>query len=210
MDGVVPLEEGVSRGSGCGSMCEAGMRLLEVSSSPCEGHLSKAWLSRMLLLLLRPNSATKKPFVWFWAGLALRQWSAGRVRRTGGTCGTDNTQIPLVCTYIFGRPSTSTPTGYSCTQTMGHQLYVCVCVCVMISQPTCSLHLYPVNGFGRDEGEGGGGRKEKVGDRVGRIESLHHGSTEQKKLAVPGSAGTTQMYTFQDSTRQLRHPQWRL
>ena len=83
MEGVVPLEEGVSRSSGCGSMCEAGMRLLEVSSSPCEGHLSKAWLSRMLLLLFRPNSATKKPFVWSWAGLALRQWSAGRGRRTG-------------------------------------------------------------------------------------------------------------------------------
>ena len=168
MEGVAPLEEGVARGSGCGSMCEAGVRLLEVSSSPCEGHLSKAWLSRVLLLLLRPNSATKKPFVWSWAGLALRQWSAGRGRGTGGTCGTDNTQIPLVCAYIFDRPSTSTPTGYSCTQTMGHQLYVCVGD--MISQPTCSLHLYPVNGFGRDGGEGWGGRKERGGGGwVGRI-----------------------------------------
>ena len=144
-----------------------------------------------------------------WAGSEAVECWEGQENR--GTCGTDNTQIPLVCAYIFDRPSTSTPTGYSCTQTMGHQLYVCVCD--MISQPTCSLHLYPVNGFGRDEGEGWGGRKEREGRGggwVGRIESLHHGSTEQKKLAVPGSAGTTQMYTSQDSTRQLRHPQWRL
>ena len=113
----------------------------------------------LLLLLLRSNSATKKPFVWSWAGLALRQWSAGRGRGTRGTCG----QTTLK--YLWSAPT------YLVDQAHQHLLATavprqwdtsCMSVWDMISQPTCSLHLYP-NGFGRDEGEGLGRGEEGGG-----------------------------------------------